>query len=110
MTFSDPIKTKPLLIIEPMFEELIIEPMFEEQSISIPSNLNYFYVPSLPEWTRHEYDGLLYEGTQYNWNEVDYRLSVDIPAIPEPASACLFMSLLAGIFITVHYFIKKRTK
>ena len=102
MTFSDPIKTKPLLI---------IEPMFEEQIISINSNLNYFYVPSLPEWARHEYDGLLYEGTQYNWDEVNYRLSVEyIPAIPEPASACLFMSLLAGIFIVVHYFIKKKTK
>ena len=103
MTFSDPIKTKPLLIIEPMFEELIIEPMFEEQSISIPSNLNYFYVPSLPEWTRHEYDGLLYEGTQYNWNEVDYRLSADL-VIPESST----YALIAGFAILIYTMIKRR--
>lgn len=98
MTFEYPIKDKPLLIIEPIQEW--------EQSISINSDLNYFYVPSLPEWARYEYDGLLYEGTQYNWDEVDYRLSVDIPSIPEPANC----GLLVGIFLIGYLITKYLTK
>lgn len=57
------------------------------------SDYNYFYVPSIPEWAYSEFDGLLYEGVQYNWNEVDYRLSVDYNSVPEPAFVGLFMGL-----------------
>jgi len=57
------------------------------------TNYNYFYVPSIPEWAYSEFDGLLYEGTQYNWKEVDYRLSVDYNSVPEPAFIGLFMGL-----------------
>jgi hypothetical protein len=57
------------------------------------TNYNYFYVPSIPEWAYSEFDGLLYEGTQYNWKEVDYRLSVDYNSVPEPAFVGLFMGL-----------------
>ena len=61
---------------------------------NITSNdYNYFYVPSIPEWAYDEFDGLLYEGTQYNWSEVDYRLSVDYNSVPEPAFIGLFMGL-----------------
>lgn len=54
---------------------------------------NYFFVPSIPEWAYSEYDGLLYEGKQYNWNEVDYRLSVEYNAVPEPSFVGIFMGL-----------------
>jgi len=57
------------------------------------SDYNYFYVPSIPEWAYSEFDGLLYEGVQYNWKEVDYRLSVDYNSVPEPAFIGLFMGL-----------------
>ena len=57
------------------------------------TDYNYFYVPSIPEWAYSEFDGLLYEGTQYNWSEVDYRLSVDYNSVPEPAFVGLFMGL-----------------
>lgn len=57
------------------------------------NDYNYFYVPSIPEWAYSEFDGLLYEGVQYNWNEVDYRLSVEYPSVPEPAFVGLFMGL-----------------
>jgi len=57
------------------------------------TDYNYFYVPSIPEWAYSEFDGLLYEGTQYNWEEVDYRLSVDYNSVPEPAFVGLFMGL-----------------
>jgi hypothetical protein len=95
MTLSEPIKHKPLLIIEPEYDW--------EQSITINSDLNYFYVPSLPEWTRYEYDGLLYEGVQYNWDEVDYRLSAEL-TVPEPST----YALIAGFAILLFTLIKKR--
>ena len=78
--------TRPLLITEPEYDW--------GDSISITNtNLNYFYVPSIPEWAYSEYDGLLYEGVQYNWKEVDYRLSVEYNSVPEPAFVGLFMGL-----------------
>ena len=57
------------------------------------NDYDYFYVPSIPEWAYSEFDGLLYEGVQYNWNEVDYRLSVDYNSVPEPAFIGLIMGL-----------------
>ena len=62
------------------------------ESITL-SDYNYFYVPSIPEWVYSEFDGLLYEGVQYNWDEVDYRLSVEYSTVPEPASAGVIMGL-----------------
>ena len=95
MTLSEPIKHKPLLIIEPEFEW--------EQSITINSDLNYFYVPSILEWAYYEYDGLLYEGVQYNWDEVDYRLSADL-TVPEPST----YALIVGFAILIYTMIKRR--
>ena len=61
---------------------------------NITSNdYNYFFVPSIPEWAYSEFDGLLYEGKQYNWKEVDYRLSVEYNSVPEPSFVGLFMGL-----------------
>ena len=68
------------------------------ESITL-SDYNYFYVPSIPDWAYSEFDGLLYEGTQYNWAEVDYRLSVEYSGVPEPADVGLFMGLVFAGFI-----------
>jgi hypothetical protein len=57
------------------------------------TSYKYFYVPSIPEWAYSEFDGLLYEGKEYNWNEVEYRLSVDYNSVPEPSFIGLFMGL-----------------
>jgi len=62
------------------------------ESISF-SNYNYFFVPSIPEWAYSEYDGLIYEGKEYNWNEVEYRLSVDYNGVPEPSAIGVIMGL-----------------
>ena len=94
---SHEITTRPLLITEPDYDW--------GDTISL-SNYNYFYVPSIPEWAYSEFDGLLYEGVQYNWDEVDYRLSVDYTAIPEPASAGVIISIIALVCIAYKQFKK----
>ena len=65
------------------------------------TNYKYFYVPSIPEWAYSEFDGLLYEGKQYNWNEVDYRLSVDYNSVPEPSFIGVFMGLCLFTLILI---------
>ena len=57
------------------------------------TNFNYFFVPSIPEWAYSEYDGLIYEGKEYNWSEVEYRLSVDYNSVPEPSAIGVIMGL-----------------
>lgn len=76
------------------------------ESISL-SDYNYFYVPSIPEWAYSEFDGLLYEGVQYNWAEVDYRLTVEYNAVPEPADLGLLMGLAFAGFIAYKIISKK---
>lgn len=78
-------------------------------TISITSS-NYFFVPSIPEWAYSEFDGLLYEGKEYNWSEVDYRLSVDYNSVPEPADAGFVGAVLVGIFVAFCYFKNKKGK
>ena len=75
------------------------------ESISL-SDYNYFYVPSIPEWAYSEFDGLLYEGIQYNWDEVDYRLSVEYNSVPEPASTGVIIGLIALACIAYKQFTK----
>lgn len=75
-------------------------------SISL-SDYNYFYVPSIPEWAYSEFDGLLYEGVQYNWDEVDYRLSVEYNSVPEPASASGIIGIAVLVFVLYKNFITK---
>tara|TARA_X000001316_G_C881389_1_gene6843 strand:- start:40 stop:321 length:282 start_codon:yes stop_codon:yes gene_type:complete len=71
----------------------IIDPEYNWGDSITSTNYKYFYVPSIPEWAYSEFDGLLYEGVQYNWKEVDYRLSVEYNSVPEPAFVGLFMGL-----------------
>lgn len=86
------------------FPELVIEPTYDwGDNFTITGN-SYFYVPSIPEWAYSEFDGLVYEGVQYNWDEVDYRLTVDYPSVPEPS----FYGLLLGFIFLLFAMIKKR--
>lgn len=87
-------QTRPLLIDEPVYD-------WDESITSTGTNLNYFYVPSLPEWTRSEYDGLIYEGVTYSWAEVDYRLSA---AIPEPS----FIGFVMGLCLLTVALLKRK--
>ena len=77
------------------YPELTIQPETEWGDSIVTSNLNYFYVPSIPEWAYSEFDGLFYEGVQYNWDEVDYRLTVEYKNIPEPSTTALFIGIVA---------------
>lgn len=68
------------------------------------NDYNYFFVPSIPEWAYSEFDGLLYEGKQYNWSEVDYRLSVEYKGVPEPS----IIGMLMGLCVLGLVFFKRK--
>jgi hypothetical protein len=87
-------QTRPLLVVEPEYD-------WNDSITSTANNLNYFYVPSLPEWARSEYDGLIYEGVTYSWSEVDYRLSAQVP---EPS----FIAMVMGLCFLVLIFFKRK--
>lgn len=80
---------------ELQYPELAVQPEIDWGDSITASNFNYFFVPSIPKWAYSEYDGLYYEGVQYNWDEVDYRLTVDYNSVPEPSSTGLFIGLVA---------------
>ena len=80
---------------ELQYPEFAVQPESDWGDSITASNLNYFYVPSIPEWAYSEFDGLFYEGVQYNWDEVDYRLTVEYNNIPEPSTTALFIGIVA---------------
>ena len=69
----------------------------------------FLYVPSIPKYAYEEFKGLSYNGTQYTWDEVDYRLSIEyIPAIPEPSSAAIFLGIIALCMISINKLIRRK--
>ena len=116
-------------IIEPIIEESILEPiyildptsleledlikphklLFELDSIyEFNNDYGFLYVPLIPEHAYGEFKGLSYAGTQYTWDEVDYRLSVEyIPAIPEPSTAGIFLGIIALCMISFNKLIRR---
>ena len=78
---------------ELQYPELVIEPEYDWGDSITSTSYNYFFVPSIPEWAYSEFDGLIYEGKEYNWSEVEYRLSVEYNSVPEPAFIGLFMGV-----------------
>ena len=82
----------------------IIDPEYNWGDSITSTNYKYFYVPSIPEWAYSEFDGLLYEGKQYNWSEVDYRLSVEYKGVPEPS----IIGMLMGLCVLGLVFFKRK--
>lgn len=58
---------------------------YEEQEV-----LWYYNIPDL---NRGSWDGIRYESVRYDWDELDYRFSVDYNIVPEPAFIGLIMGL-----------------
>ena len=85
------------------YPELVIEPEYDWDMQSITASGIYFNVPSIPQWAYSEYDGLYYEGVEYKWDEVEYRLSVDYNSIPEPS----VFGLILGSFIALCVIMRK---
>ena len=81
------------------YPELVVEPEYDWDTASITASGIYFNVPSIPQWAYSEYDGLYYEGVEYQWDEVEYRLSVDYNSVPEPSDVGAFMGLVFAGFV-----------
>ena len=52
----------------------------------------YYNIPNL---SRESWDGIKYESVRYDWDELDYRFSVEYNSVPEFG----FTSLLMGLAI-----------
>jgi hypothetical protein len=55
----------------------------------------FLYVPSIPEFFTKEFKGLSYEGVSYTWDEIEYRMGVDYPQVPEFSGIGVIMGLVA---------------
>tara|TARA_X000001388_G_C2153341_1_gene93284 strand:+ start:123 stop:422 length:300 start_codon:yes stop_codon:yes gene_type:complete len=66
----------------------------------------FLYIEPIPEFFTQEFKGLHYGGIDYSWDEIEYRMGVDYPSVPEPSSAGLFIGLIATTIIIYKKFKK----
>jgi len=88
---------------EEEFPLIQLEPVRPETT-----SYGFFLIPDEPSYLRQEFDGLMFEGVQYTWDEFDYRLGVEYNAIPEPADAGFFTALIMAAFVAFCYFKNKQ--
>ena len=90
-------------IIEPRPPLLFIDDIYE-----FNNDYGFLYVPLIPQYAYEDFKGLSYAGTQYTWDEVDYRLSVEyIPAIPEPSTGAIFLGIIALCMVSLNKLIRR---
>ena len=86
----------PLIQIEPIATETI-------------QSYGFFFIPDEPSYLRQEFDGLMFEGVQYTWDEFDFRLGVEYKGtVPEPADAGFIAALIMTTFVAFCYFKNKQ--
>ena len=95
----------------------MVEPIFPEIETTLEINkkpkpfqeYGFFYIPNEPNYLRFEFEGIQFEGVQYTWDEFDYRIGVDYPSVPEPASASGIIGIVILLFVVYKIIIKKET-
>jgi hypothetical protein len=78
-----------------MSHEYYIEPSITQTTI------DFFYIPDEPSYLRQSFSGLTFEGREYTWDEFDYRLGVEYPGIPEPATTGLLLSFAVALYLMI---------
>ena len=74
-----------------------------------PISYDFFIVPDEPTYLREEFNGLMFNGVEYTWDEFDFRLGVEYKGtVPEPADAGLFTALIMAAFVAFCYFKNKQ--
>ena len=66
----------------------------------------FIYIAPIPDFFTQEFQGLYYDGVSYSWDEIEYRMGVNYPSVPEPSS----IGLIMGTIFTAFVLIKKLTK
>ena len=77
-----------------------------DSNYSFDKENGFFYIEPIPEFIRQEFEGLHYKGVDYSWDEINYRMGVDYPSVPEPSS----IGLIMGTIFTAFVLIKTLTK
>jgi len=72
-----------------------------DSNYSYDSENGFFYIEPIPEFIRQEFEGLHYKGVDYSWDEINYRMGVDYPSVPEPSSAGLIMGTIFTAFVLI---------
>jgi len=83
-----------------------IEPFFEWE-YGFQDTYPFFFVPELPSFIEQDFKGISYAEKNYTWEEIDYRMNVDYPTVPEPADAGFFMAIVVGALVAFCYFKSK---
>lgn len=84
---------------------LVIEPEPEIETISwIEVGQDYEWYWFVPLLDRDEWAGIEYDSVQYDWDELDYRFSVEYGNIPEPATSALLMGVFFACFLFKKFF------
>tara|TARA_R110002074_G_scaffold350744_1_gene521780 strand:- start:52 stop:348 length:297 start_codon:yes stop_codon:yes gene_type:complete len=80
---------------EEEFPLIQLEPVRPETT-----SYGFFLIPDEPSYLRQEFDGLMFEGVQYTWDEFDFRLGVEYKGtVPEPSCTSLLMAVVIGIMV-----------
>jgi hypothetical protein len=59
----------------------------------------FLYIEPIPDFFTQEFQGLYYDGVSYSWDEIEYRMGVDYPTIPEPADAGFASAVIVAFFV-----------
>jgi hypothetical protein len=71
-----------------------------EPTLPETTSYGFFLIPDEPSYLRQEFDGLMFEGVQYTWDEFDFRLGVEYKGlVPEPSCTSLLMAVVIGIMV-----------
>ena len=72
-----------------------------DSNYSFDKENGFFYIEPIPEFITQEFKGLHYEGVDYSWDEINYRMGVEYsPSVPEPSSVgAVIGTILLGFVI-----------
>ena len=92
-------KQKPITYIETDYDY--------DSNYSYDTANGFLYIEPIPEFFTQEFRGLHYEGVDYSWDEIEYRMGVEYsPSVPEPSSVGVVMGTIFLGFVIF----KKLTK
>lgn len=84
-------QTRPIVYIETDYDyDSDFDITYEYDAVN-----GFFYIEPIPDFLTQNFQGLYYEGVSYSWDEIEYRMGVDYPQVPEFSGIGVIMGLVA---------------